>query len=176
MDIFVGNLPFGAGKNDLRKLFGGFGNVDSASIVMSKTKKTPKSRGFGFVSMPDEGQARAAIEALSGKEFMGRILRVSPARPKAGGQAQAEKFVYKPGTYKGGRRTRSYMNRRGLAEVPQESKPQPRGENNPMRWRKKKENSRSWQKGPRGHKPWEKAQAQEPGPNRKVSRGRRKSP
>jgi RNA recognition motif-containing protein len=82
MNIFVGNLSFDSTGADVKKLFEGFGNVASAVIVMEKEKKAPKSRGFGFVQMSDEQQALAAIAALNGKEFMGRILNVNPARPK----------------------------------------------------------------------------------------------
>jgi len=82
MNIFVGNLLFDATEGDVKKLFEGYGFVASVVIVMSKEKKAPKSRGFGFVQMPDGKQALAAIAAINGKEFMGRVLNVSPARPK----------------------------------------------------------------------------------------------
>jgi len=82
MNIFVGNLSFDANEGDIKKLFEGFGNVVSVVIVMSKDKKMPKSRGFGFVQMPDEQQALAAIDVLNGKEFMGRALNVNPGRSK----------------------------------------------------------------------------------------------
>jgi len=78
----VGNLSFDSTVADVKKLFEGFGNVASAMIVMEKQKKASKSRGFGFVQMPDEQQALAAIAALNSKEFMGRLLNVNPARPK----------------------------------------------------------------------------------------------
>src|SRR4030042_6042831 len=90
MDIFVGNLSFDATEGDVRKLFEGFGNVASVAILMRKKKKAAKSRGFGFVQMPDEQQALAAIAALNGKEFMGRVLNVEPARPKKEAQAVVE--------------------------------------------------------------------------------------
>ena len=77
MNIFVGNLSFDVSGTEIEKLFKGFGDVASAVIVPQKGKKTPKSRGFGFVEMPDESQARAAIAALNGKEFMGRVLKVN---------------------------------------------------------------------------------------------------
>jgi RNA recognition motif-containing protein len=182
MNIFVGNLSFDAVEADLKKLFEGFGNVASVVIVMRKEKKVPKSRGFGFVDMPDEQQALAAMAALNGKEFMGRVLNVNPARPKTevGWKSDLKKKRHpkveteaeqhpreereqkkswfspvfnKPGTYRGGRRTRSYMKRRGLAGMQEEAKPRRRSQDNPMRWRKKK----PWQKSPGEHKPWEKA-------------------
>jgi RNA recognition motif-containing protein len=163
MNIFAGNLSFDADERDIRKLFGGFGNVATVVIAMRKEKKAPKSRGFGFVQMPDEQQALAAIAALNGKEFMGRVLNVNPARPKgqkamvwppiaqAKAEAQAEnklieKRQLKPGTYKGGRRTHSYMKRRGLAGMQEEAKPRQRSQDNPMRWRKRKDQAKPWQK------------------------------
>ena len=157
MKIFVGNLSFDAVQEDVKKLFEAFGNVASVAIVMEKEKRAPKSRGFGFVDMPDEQQALAAIAALSGKEFMGRVLKVDPARSKAEVQAavKPEEKAKPPETYKG-RRTLSYMKRRGLTEMPQEVKPRRRSQDNPMRWRKKKNQAKPWQKKPDEHKPWKK--------------------
>ena len=200
MNIFVGNLSFDATETDVKKLFEGFGNVASVVIVMRKEKKTPKSRGFGFVQMPDEQQALAAIAALNGKEFMGRVLDVNPARPKAEAQAvvelnkerqpklnaAAEQYpgeereqkkarfkpvLNKPGTYGSGRRTHSYMKRRGLAGMQEEAKPRRKNQENPMRWRKKREQSRPWQKSQGEPKPWRKAE-RESGPLHKSPRRR----
>ena len=271
MNIFVGNLSFDATQGDVKKLFEGFGNVASVVIVMEKEKKAPKSRGFGFVEMPDEQQAFAAIAALNGKEFMDRVLNVNPARPKGKGHpavggaiaeatsqkavvglpigqkdmvclplgkaiaqatsqkavvglpiaqatsqkavvglpiaqatsqkavvglpiAQAKTEAYreieskkkmqpkvkaqaqqysreereekkvwgnstfrKPGTYKGGRRSRSYMKRHGLTGM-EDTKPRRRSQDNPMRWRKRKDQPKPWQRSPDEHKPWKKAE------------------
>jgi RNA recognition motif-containing protein len=167
MDIFVGNLLFESTEADVKKLFEGFGNVASVVIVMSKEKKAPKSRGFGFVQMPDEQQALAAIAALNGKEFMGRLLNVDPKRPKAEVQRDNElkderkKTLFspvfnKPGTYRGGRRTRTYIIRRGLAGMQEETKPRQRSQDNPMRWRKREDQPKPWQKREGGAKPWQK--------------------
>lgn len=90
MEIFVGNLSFEANQGDVKKLFEGFGDVASVVILMRKEKKVPKSRGFGFVQMPEEQQALAAIAALNGKEFMSRALNVEPARPKIEKQTVSE--------------------------------------------------------------------------------------
>jgi RNA recognition motif-containing protein len=75
MNIFVGNLSFSATEQDVKTLFEAFGTVASVNI---KKKSGKNSRGFGFVSMPDDIQAQAAITALEEKEFMGRPLSVSP--------------------------------------------------------------------------------------------------
>lgn len=80
MDIYVGNLPYGAGDDELRTLFETHGSVASARAVMDR--ETGRSRGFGFVEMPDADEANKAIEALNGQEFMGRELRVNESRPK----------------------------------------------------------------------------------------------
>lgn len=147
MDIFVGNLSFDATQRDIKSLFGEFGNVASVFIVMRDQKKAPKSRGFGFVQMPDEKQALAAIAALAGKEFMGRILDVNVARRTAEGIMESVLKHNKPGAYKSGRRTQSYVKRMGLAGLRQPAKPR-RIQDNPLRWRKKKDQSRPKQKSP----------------------------
>lgn len=187
MNIFVGNLSFEAVEADVQKLFEGFGNVASVAIVMRKEKKAPKSRGFGFVEMPDEQQALAALAALNGREFMDRVLNISPARPKTEAQPLSKHLAFpdhnvrnesgsrqrlldgrekdgrvrpsgQPVTYNGGRRTRSYMKRRGLAGIQEEAKPRRNKYDNPMRWRKRGEQPRPWEKSPAEHKPWKKAE------------------
>ena len=80
MNIFVGNLSFGVKEPDLEKAFAAFGTVLIAAIVMEKKGK--KSRGFGFVEMPDEQEALSAIAALNGKDLLGRPINVIPALPK----------------------------------------------------------------------------------------------
>jgi RNA recognition motif-containing protein len=80
MNIFVGNLSFSATENDVKNIFETFGTVTSVKI---KKKSGQNSRGFGFVSMPDDLQAQAAIAGLQDKEFMGRPLNISVERPKA---------------------------------------------------------------------------------------------
>ena len=80
VNIFVGNLPFSATNSDLEELFGQHGSVDSASIIMDRD--TGRSRGFGFVEMNNDDEARAAIEALSGADLGGRPLTVNEARPR----------------------------------------------------------------------------------------------
>ncbi|MCX5706650.1 MAG: hypothetical protein NTW13_03155, partial [Candidatus Omnitrophica bacterium] len=89
MNIFVGNLLFEASEEDLRRAFAAFGNVALVEIV--KEKKGVKSRGFGFIQMPDEEEAKAAIAGLNAKDFMGRVLNVEVARPKAPKEKEAER-------------------------------------------------------------------------------------
>lgn len=83
MKIYVGNLSFRTTEEDLRLLFEQYGGVDEAAIVMDR--ETDRSRGFGFVTMQNDGEAQAAIEALNGQEFEGRTLTVNEARPKPAG-------------------------------------------------------------------------------------------
>lgn len=80
MNIFVGNLSFKATDSDLRQAFEAHGQVSSASVIMDKF--TGKSRGFGFVEMPNENEAKAAIEALNNTDLAGRAIRVNEARPR----------------------------------------------------------------------------------------------
>lgn len=116
MYIFVGNLSFAVTEADIRQLFERFGDVSSSMIVSRQETKGPRSRGFGFVEMPNEKQAFAAMTALDSKEFMGRKLTVNPARPGQETQKPVAPVRRKPGSYKSGRRTRSYMKRHGLGE------------------------------------------------------------
>jgi len=81
MNIFVGNLPFTTEGADLETLFAPYGTVASAQVLMDRD--TGRSRGFGFVEMPDQGEAQAAIETLAGRDFGGRSLQVNEARPRA---------------------------------------------------------------------------------------------
>jgi RNA recognition motif-containing protein len=87
-NIFVGNLSFEATKEDVEKLFGTFGHV--ANVLIMKGKKD-KSRGFGFVDMPNEEEKNAAIAGLAGKEFMWRVISVSPVIPKVREEVTREK-------------------------------------------------------------------------------------
>lgn len=80
MNIYVGNLSREASADDLREAFEAFGQVDSAHVV--KDRFTGESRGFGFVEMPSNDEAQAAIDGMNEKEFMGRALNVNEARPR----------------------------------------------------------------------------------------------
>ncbi len=80
MNIFVGNIAWGAGDADLKAAFEEYGQVDSAKIIMDR--ESGRSRGFGFVEMSDDAAANQAIEGLNGAPLMGRDLRVNEARPR----------------------------------------------------------------------------------------------
>ena len=84
MNIYVGNLSWGLKDQDLADLFAPYGEVASAKIVMDKF--TQRSKGFGFVDMPNDEQAQAAIAQLNGSEVDGRNLVVNESRPKEGGE------------------------------------------------------------------------------------------
>ena len=79
MKIYVGNLPYSTTREDLEALFGEFGAVDAARVVMDR--ETGRSKGFGFVEMADEA-GKAAIEKLNGSEIGGRKAVVNEARPR----------------------------------------------------------------------------------------------
>lgn len=79
--IYVGNLSFQSTDEDLRNMFTEFGEVASVNVITDRD--TGRSRGFGFVEMPDAAEGKAAAEALNGKELDGRTLTVNEARPRA---------------------------------------------------------------------------------------------
>ena len=79
-NIYVGNLPFSTGSNELEELFAEYGSVERAQVISDR--ETGRSRGFGFVEMADESEAQSAIEGLNGKDFGGRQLRVNVARDR----------------------------------------------------------------------------------------------
>jgi cold-inducible RNA-binding protein len=79
-NIFVGNLSFGATEESVRSMFEAHGTVDRVSIVTDRD--TGRSRGFGFVEMPNDAEGNAAINSVNGREIDGRSLNVNEARPK----------------------------------------------------------------------------------------------
>src|SRR5512135_3292628 len=83
MKIFVGNMSFGTDENALRDLFSQHGEVGEVTIVTDRD--TGRPRGFAFVTMRDDTQAQAAIEALNGQQIDGRALSVNEARPRPAG-------------------------------------------------------------------------------------------
>ena len=80
MNIFVGNLTWTTTEEELAQLFEPFGTVSQARIAMDR--ETGRSRGFGFVEMPNDAEAEAAIEELHGATIGGRPLTVNEARPR----------------------------------------------------------------------------------------------
>ncbi len=79
-NIFVGNLDFNTGEDELRKMFEDYGQVDRVSIMTDRD--TGRSRGFGFVEMANAEDGEKAIAALNGTQLGGRTLNVNEARPK----------------------------------------------------------------------------------------------
>ncbi len=80
MEIYVGSLPYTVTEDDLKEAFTPFGEVSSVRLVSDKF--SGKSKGFGFVEMPSNEEAEAAIAALNEKEFKGRDIKVNQAKPK----------------------------------------------------------------------------------------------
>lgn len=186
MMIFVGNLAFDATQDDVKKLFEGFGGVASVKIVTEK--KADKSRGFGFVEMPDNTQAAAAITALDGQEFMGRPLNVAVSTKKfgsdnrknknkalkhaakagasiegqddfAGKQAWFQPVYEKKSGYGKGRRSQSYLRKKAPeGVVEKEAVSRHKRHENPMRWRKRSDQTKPRRKSSQEFKPWEQAE------------------
>ena len=80
MKLYVGNLSFETTENDLQDLFQQHGTVNEVRLMMDRM--TNQSRGFAFVTMNDEAQAKPAMSALNGLELNGRALNVNEARPR----------------------------------------------------------------------------------------------
>lgn len=84
MNIYVGSLSYDVTEEDLKQTFEAFGEVESVKII--KDMRSGRSKGFGFVEMPDKAQAQSAIDGLNGKELKGRNLNVNEARPRSEGR------------------------------------------------------------------------------------------
>ena len=80
MRLYVGNLAFSTTNDELKAAFEQFGAVESATVIMDR--ETGRSKGFGFVDMANDEEAKAAIEGLDGKPLGGRNVRVNEARPR----------------------------------------------------------------------------------------------
>lgn len=80
INIYVGNLPFSTSDGDLEQLFTQFGQIGKASIISDR--ETGRSRGFGFVEMPNREEGEKAIAELNGADFGGRSLVVNEAKPR----------------------------------------------------------------------------------------------
>ena len=83
MNIYVGNLPFNLGEEDLKKIFEEYGEVSSAKIITDKF--TGRGKGFGFVEMENDDEARNAIEELNNAEVGGRNIKVNESQPRPAG-------------------------------------------------------------------------------------------
>ncbi len=81
MNIYVGNLSYKLNEDDLKQAFEEYGEITSVKII--KDKYSGRSKGFAFVEMADDGDAKAAIDKLNGTELDGRKIVVNEARPKS---------------------------------------------------------------------------------------------
>lgn len=106
MNIFVGSLPWATEEDDLRSSFEAYGEVDSVRIITDKF--SGRSKGFGFVEMPDDEAARKAIEGLDGSEMSGRTIVVNESKPKTEGNNRRGGGGFQGG---GGNRDRFNRNR-----------------------------------------------------------------
>jgi len=83
MNIFVGNLSYRMQEDELKAAFAEHGEVSSAKIIMDR--ETGRSRGFGFVEMPNSGEGQKAIQMMNGQDMAGRTLVVNEAKPRPQG-------------------------------------------------------------------------------------------
>ena len=103
--LYCGNLSYNVASSDLDQIFGEYGTVQSAEVIMDRD--TGKSKGFGFVEMQNDQEAQAAIQGLNLKEHDGRALTVNEARPRearSGGGGGGGRGGYGGGGGGGGRR------------------------------------------------------------------------
>ena len=80
MNIYVGNLPYSLTEEDVAEKFKAFGEVSSTKLIIDRA--TDKPKGFGFVEMPNDEEAKAAIAGLDGQDLEGRNMKVNEARPR----------------------------------------------------------------------------------------------
>ncbi|MDR0836011.1 MAG: RNA-binding protein [Tannerella sp.] len=80
MNIYISGLSYGISDADLNELFAEFGEISSARVITDR--ETGKSRGFGFVEMPNDAEGQKAIDELNGVEYDGKVIAVSVAREK----------------------------------------------------------------------------------------------
>lgn len=80
MNIYISNLSYGVSDADLKDLFAEYGEISSAKVIMDR--ETGRSRGFGFVEMPDDTLAQKAIDELNEAEYDGKVIRVTVAKPR----------------------------------------------------------------------------------------------
>lgn len=80
MKIYIGNMPYSITSEELEALFGAHGRVQDAQVITDR--ETGRSKGFGFIDMPDNSEADEAIKALNGTQLSGRQITVNQARPR----------------------------------------------------------------------------------------------
>ncbi len=80
MNIYVSNLSYAVNDNDLKELFGEYGEISSAKVIMDR--ETGRSRGFGFVEMPSDTEGQKAIDELNQVEYDGKVINVNVAKPR----------------------------------------------------------------------------------------------
>ena len=90
LKLYVGNFPYSIGDANLQEMFSAFGTVTSAKVIMDR--ESGRSKGFGFVEMSTEAEAKAAIAGLDGKDIEGRAIKVNEARPKVEGGGGRGRF------------------------------------------------------------------------------------
>ena len=100
MNIFVGSLPFSIEEADLRESFEAYGTVDSVKIITDKF--TGRSKGFGFVEMPNDDDAQKAIDELNGATVQGRAIVVNKSEPKPEGERRSFNNNSRGGDSRGG--------------------------------------------------------------------------
>jgi cold-inducible RNA-binding protein len=98
--LYVGNLPYSYRDSDMEQEFSQYGTVSSAKVMMERD--TGRSKGFGFVEMSNEAEAKAAIEGMNGKQIGGRGLVVNEARPMESRPPRTGGFGGGGGGYGGG--------------------------------------------------------------------------
>jgi RNA recognition motif-containing protein len=94
MNIYIANLSYGVNDADLKELFQEYGEVSSAHVITDR--ESGRSRGFGFVEMPNEAESLKAIKELNGVEYDGKVVIVNAAKPKP------EKRDFKNNSRRGG--------------------------------------------------------------------------
>ncbi len=80
MKIYIGNMPYTITSEELSGLFGEYGSVEDATVITDR--ETGRSKGFGFVDMPNNSEADRAIKALNSTQLSGRMITVNQARPR----------------------------------------------------------------------------------------------
>lgn len=90
MNIYIGNLAYSVTEDELRDAFSEFGQVESSSIIIDKF--SGRSKGFGFVDMTNDNEAREAIESLNDKDLNGRTIKVNEAKPREERPARRDRY------------------------------------------------------------------------------------